>query len=152
MEFRLVIFLVFLTVAAGMLSLGGYKKYYSKDDSFQASVKVDLNKKAAVTEKAAEIKESKPFKLEINTASLKNGFEVYHNKGQCVKCHGDKGQGNAAEEGPLLAGQYDWYIIDQVNQIRSGTRINEKMKPYLNGISDEEIKNVAEYMSKMRIQ
>lgn len=47
--------------------------------------------------------------------------------GGCQACHGQRGQGNASQGGPRLAGQHDWYLIIQLQNFRSGLRgVHEK--------------------------
>ena len=40
----------------------------------------------------------------------------------CAACHGPKGEGNAALKGPRLAGQNDWYLVNQLNLFKQGLR------------------------------
>jgi len=148
---RLLLFLGFLTLTAILISFKSYQKYLSPQETFMSAM--TKPKEAEKTEKEDEdIEEEKSDVLVINTPSLKNGLAVYTEKGQCITCHGEQGEGKVEEEAPLIAGQYSWYIADQIKQIKSGARVAEKMKPYLSTLSDEDIKNVAEYISKLRVK
>jgi cytochrome c553 len=40
----------------------------------------------------------------------------------CGACHGMAGEGNSAMNSPRLAGTDDWYLVDQLNAFRTGTR------------------------------
>ena len=40
----------------------------------------------------------------------------------CGTCHGVKGEGNPAMNGPRLAGQNDWYLVSQLNNFKKGLR------------------------------
>jgi len=40
----------------------------------------------------------------------------------CGTCHGAKGEGNAAMNGPRLAGQNDWYMVSQLKNFKKGLR------------------------------
>ncbi|MBV1907267.1 MAG: cytochrome c [Pseudomonadales bacterium] len=40
----------------------------------------------------------------------------------CASCHGLNGEGNAAMNGPRLAGQNDWYLRAQLSNFRKGLR------------------------------
>ena len=42
--------------------------------------------------------------------------------GACASCHGDRGQGNAEANAPRLAGQSDWYLVQQLQNYRDGKR------------------------------
>jgi cytochrome c553 len=68
---------------------------------------------------------------------------------KCIQCHGKNGEGNPKEEGPKISGQFDWYIVSQVKNFLSGSRKNPKMMPYIKGLSDKDIKDLAAYISKM---
>ncbi|MEM8574849.1 MAG: cytochrome c [Pseudomonadota bacterium] len=66
----------------------------------------------------------------------------------CVNCHGPGGQGMASF--PKLAGQSADYIIGRLNQYRAGETIGPNsalMIPMATGLSDEEILNLAAYIS-----
>ncbi|HMN65382.1 MAG TPA: c-type cytochrome [Burkholderiaceae bacterium] len=66
----------------------------------------------------------------------------------CVGCHGENGVGHPRY--PRLAGQYQAYTIEQLNQFRSGARSNDRgrvMRLLAARMTDEEIKAVAEYIA-----
>ena len=42
--------------------------------------------------------------------------------GSCQDCHGENGEGNHELNAPSLAGQYDWYLLSQMQNFRSGVR------------------------------
>lgn len=64
----------------------------------------------------------------------------------CIQCHGEKGEGNTAQKGPKLSGQHDWYVVKQVTEIKSGVRKNPEMLPFVKGLSDQDIKDLAAYI------
>lgn len=69
----------------------------------------------------------------------------------CVQCHGENGRGNPTEEAPMIAGQYDWYIVSSIKQFKAGTeRKNPKMLPYISNLSDQDIEDLAAYISSMK--
>jgi cytochrome c553 len=83
----------------------------------------------------------------LAVASVEKGKELYTS---CVQCHGDKGLGNAAEQAPMIAGQYDWYIISSVKAFKAGVeRKNPKMLPYIKNLSDQDITDLAAYVSSL---
>ena len=69
---------------------------------------------------------------------------------QCIVCHGDKGQGNPTQKAPKLAGQHDWYIAKQIQDIKTGvTRKNPVMVPIVNKLTEQDMKDLAAYISKL---
>jgi cytochrome c oxidase subunit II len=40
----------------------------------------------------------------------------------CATCHGPDGKGNVALGAPKLVGQWDWYLVAQLNKFHSGMR------------------------------
>jgi len=65
----------------------------------------------------------------------------------CIQCHGEAGQGNPKEQGPKISGQYDWYILSQLEAFQKGTRKNEKMMPYIKNLSKKDFEDLAAYVS-----
>lgn len=93
-----------------------------------------------------------PFLLLVSSNSFsqdtKLGEKIYSN---CILCHGQKGEGVPAQQGPKVGGQYDWYIETQIKNFLSGKRQNPKMMPYIKGLSDKDIKDVSAYVSTLKI-
>ncbi len=159
MEARLVLFLIFISLILGIASLSGYKNYHNdnRDLSLAGYNKNEQDKKVLAEEIAqmnapAEVVASGEYILKLNTASLKRAHEIFTGSGECLRCHGANGAGNAKEEAPLIAGQYDWYVQDQLTQMKAGTRSNPKMMEFLQKLSPQDIKDLAEYVSKLRIE
>jgi len=76
------------------------------------------------------------------------GATLYKN---CIQCHGEAGRGNPTEEAPMIAGQYDWYIISSIESFKAGVeRKNPKMLPYIKNLSDADIADLAAYISSMK--
>ncbi len=71
------------------------------------------------------------------------GGQIYNK--QCKKCHGKEGAGRG--KFPQLAGQFSDYIRLQIEDFRSGKRINKQMDKYLVGLTDEDIDNLLAYLS-----
>lgn len=73
----------------------------------------------------------------------------------CLACHGDKGQGNQALNAPPLAGQYDWYLVNQLKKFKAGIRgaspldvTGGQMRPMSMILPDEQaMKNVVAHIS-----
>jgi len=66
----------------------------------------------------------------------------------CAGCHGENGI-SQTENIPSLAGQPDQYIQWQLVFFRAGSRKNEQMQPIVEGISNEDIRNLGAYFSAM---
>ena len=75
----------------------------------------------------------------------------------CAACHGDKAQGNEAMAGPRLAGQNDWYLVNQIKKFQKGQRGyhdsdhgGRQMRPMVATLtSDEAINDVVAYINTL---
>ncbi len=85
-------------------------------------------------------------KIDLNSRELINGSKIYS---KCVSCHGKNGEGKASQKAPHIGGQFDWYVVKQVNDMKSGARINDVMMPTIKGLTEQDIKDVALYVSKL---
>lgn len=81
-------------------------------------------------------------------ADAARGEQLYTQK--CITCHGADGYGIKAEEAPRIAGQFDWYIVSSLEKFMSGERKNDKMMPFIKGLSSTDFKDLAAYVSKMK--
>jgi cytochrome c553 len=73
----------------------------------------------------------------------------------CVSCHGKTGMGKKSQKAPMIAGQYEWYIESQVKAIQAKERWNEnakKMFPFVKKLKDQDIKDLAAYISSMKLK
>lgn len=155
---RLIVFTIFLIAVFSLLSISGYKKYFEKDHSLNLAqiraerARLEEERKALMeAQKAAEEAAKNPGVIVLSASALR-GKEIYLGEThQCIRCHGENGQGNESEQAPLIAGQHDWYVIDQITQMQAGTRPNEKMMPFLKGLTSENIKDLAAYIETLRI-
>ena len=87
------------------------------------------------------------------------GANLYNGELRCVNCHGLEGRGlEQSFEGidpPRLAGQFDWYLIRQMQNFRDGIRGDSKdMAAIQMGaiakvllVSDQKIMDIAAYLS-----
>jgi cytochrome c553 len=64
---------------------------------------------------------------------------------QCTMCHGARGLSNANT--PNLAGQYAAVIYKQLQDYRSGARTNAVMSPRVASLSDQDMRDLADYYS-----
>lgn len=68
----------------------------------------------------------------------------------CIQCHGERGLGNIEQKAPKIAGQHEWYILNQLNAFKAKTRINEKMYPYIKDLSSSDYEDLAAFVSKLK--
>ncbi len=142
MESRLVLLLVYLSVAGGVASLISYKKYYDPNRVVRVKAIEDFVH-AEANKKPGEVVE---VAVNLDAPELAAAKEIWVTKGQCITCHGDKGQGLKEQLGPKLAGQLDWYLLAQLKKMKAGERVNEKMNPYLKNLTEADFKEVLKYI------
>ena len=70
-------------------------------------------------------------------------------EGQCVTCHGMNGV-SQNPGWPILAGQYENYIVHALQGYKSGERKNAIMAGFAGGLSEEDMKNVAAWYSSQK--
>lgn len=155
---RLTVFLSFIAALILVLVLNGNKSLPIDNSKFnfeKTKETFDKNEEAKLKalepkEKMTEGEEAAPteveIKIDLNTPALVSGDKIFS---KCIACHGKDGAGKASQKAPHIGGQYDWYIEKQLTDMKSGTRINEAMNPTLKGLSDQDIKDVAQYVSKL---
>jgi len=80
---------------------------------------------------------------------LKLGDELYHR--DCVKCHGQNGEGDAEKFFPVLAGQHYEYLLRQIRDIAAKKRrnANPDMVKVVETYTDDQLKAVTDYMSRI---
>src|SRR5712672_4292982 len=66
----------------------------------------------------------------------------------CVGCHGENGI-SQMENMPSLASQPDQFIQWQLVYFRAGSRKNEQMQPIVEGINNEDIRNLGAYFASL---
>ena len=69
---------------------------------------------------------------------------------QCIACHGERGQSNVAPTNPILAGQYEDYLVHALRSYRSGDRQNAIMQGFASNLSDEDIDDLAAWFSSQK--
>ncbi len=83
--------------------------------------------------------------------ALANGAQLFKDKA-CWSCHGKDGKTPLMPGYPRIAGQDAQYVEKQIRDIKSGARANGNcaaMKLMLNLVSSDEIKDLAEFISKL---
>ena len=81
-----------------------------------------------------------------------DGAALYKDK-TCNACHGPKGDKPLMPNYPKIAGQNAAYTEQQMKDIKSGARNNGQtaaMKGVMHLVNDEEIKALADYLSKLK--
>jgi cytochrome c len=87
-----------------------------------------------------------------NALAAPDGKALYGDK-TCNACHGPNGNKALMPDYPKIAGQNAKYIEKQMTDIKSGARANGNsaaMKGVMHLVSDEEIKVLADYISKLK--
>jgi len=80
---------------------------------------------------------------------VNRGKELYDR--DCVECHGDQGEGNAAKFYPVLAGQHYKYLLRQIRDIAAGRRrnANPDMVKVVKAYPEGDLVAVTDYMSRI---
>jgi cytochrome c553 len=68
----------------------------------------------------------------------------------CVTCHGQQGQGTSNQYFPRIAGKPAAYLYNQLRAFRDGTRRYAPMNYLVAYLTDDYLREVAEYFSKLR--
>ena len=66
----------------------------------------------------------------------------------CTACHGQNGL-SMSPTWPTLAGQHEDYLINAMKQYRDGARTDVTMVPMASSLTDEDIKLLARYYSRL---
>lgn len=78
--------------------------------------------------------------------ALYTNGDVVRNITACVSCHGAAGNSTITAN-PRLAGQHTAYIVKQLTDFRTAARNNPVMSPLAKALSDDDVKNIAAYLS-----
>jgi cytochrome c553 len=86
---------------------------------------------------------------EEGTPQFEKGKKLFADN--CVRCHGDRGQGMPEKFFPLIQGQHYKYILRQFEWIRDGKRrnANPDMVKQIKDFTDEDMLNVMNYVSRL---
>ena len=92
------------------------------------------------------------FAASVAAPALADGKALYLEK-TCIACHGKDAKKPLTPDYPKLAGQNAKYAERQMLDIKSGARANGNsaaMKGVMHLVSDEEIKELAKYLSEIK--
>lgn len=154
---RLIVFLSMLVGFVIVLTLSNYKnlpidskKFSFEKASAEHAAQVALIKETTAPKEEVVVEEvtkvvSAPV-VDLNTPELVSGSKIYS---KCLACHGIAGEGKVSQKSAHIGGQYDWYIVKQLTDMKSGVRVNEAMNPTLKGLSPKDITDVAAYVTKL---
>ncbi|MEA3274323.1 MAG: c-type cytochrome [Pseudomonadota bacterium] len=84
------------------------------------------------------------------------GDDLEHGEGiyakNCVECHGDRGEGIAGDQMPLIQGQHYQYLVRQFEWIRDGKRRNAdpEMIEQIKSFTSRDVSAVMDYTSRLR--
>ena len=88
----------------------------------------------------------------LTAPAFADGAALYRDK-MCVTCHGKDAKTPVSPDFPKLAGQSAKYSEQQMLDIKKGTRANggsAAMKGSMELVSEAEIKQLADYLSKLK--
>jgi cytochrome c553 len=115
-----------------------------------ANKAVETTKEAA-TKAAEATKEAASKAAAAASGSNEKGKAVY---AKCVSCHGPDGKTKALGKSEIIAGQNAADLEKKMQEYKAGTRnvagMGSLMKGQVAGLSDEDIKAVAEYIANLK--
>lgn len=77
------------------------------------------------------------------------GEQVYMVKA-CIGCHGPAGKSANPDIYPATAGKDAAFLVEQMKAFRDGTRASPLMTPMAAGLTDDDIANLAAYLSAQK--
>lgn len=66
----------------------------------------------------------------------------------CVACHGERGAAPILPSYPVIAGQYEDYLVHSLQTYRNGSRKNVLMAGIAGALSDEDIRVLSRYFAQ----
>jgi cytochrome c553 len=68
----------------------------------------------------------------------------------CAACHGPDGNKPSAPDQPVLAGQYEDYLVKALSDYKSGKRANPIMKGFAGQLSRKDMEDLAAWFSSQK--
>jgi len=68
----------------------------------------------------------------------------------CAACHGPDGNKPSAPDQPVLAGQYEDYLVRALSDYKNGRRTNPIMKGFAGQLSKQDIEDIAAWFSSQK--
>ena len=68
----------------------------------------------------------------------------------CAACHGPDGNKPSAPDQPILAGQYQDYLVKAMRDYKSGKRANPIMKAFADQLSKKDMEDLAAWFSSQK--
>jgi cytochrome c553 len=99
---------------------------------------------------AAEAKPAAPAKPKVDPVAgeaLYNSGDATRGVVACITCHGPKGQ-SAVAAWPKLSAQHAAYTVKQLKSYKDGSRVNAIMMGMSMPLSDQDMINIATYLSQ----
>lgn len=98
--------------------------------------------------------EYEPAEITITDGDAARGQQLYQT---CAACHGADGTGNEAMNAPALAGQNDWYLMNQLVNFKEGyrgydtqDRYGNQMRMMAQGIPDRTaMRDIVSYINTL---
>jgi len=81
----------------------------------------------------------------VSAGDIDNGQAL---SASCVACHGSDGVGKA-DSWPNIGGQKETYLISQLEQFKSGERVDSSMNAIVGPLSTQDIEDVAAYYASV---
>ena len=105
---------------------------------------------AAPVAPAAEVQATVPTKPKVDVAvgeALYNAGDTTRGVVACITCHGPKGQ-SAVSTWPKLSAQHAAYTVKQLKSYKDGTRVNAIMMGMAMPLNEQDMANIAAYLSQ----
>jgi cytochrome c553 len=84
-------------------------------------------------------------------ATLFNSGDASRGITACTSCHGEAGNATMAAT-PKLASQHTAYIVKQLNDFKSGARVNPTMTAMAKPLADQDIRDIAAYLNAQQLK
>lgn len=101
----------------------------------------------AVVSLSSFSEEAKPAVAKVTKPDLVKGEATY--TAVCAACHGADGNSGSPAY-PKLAHQHPEYLVQQLQEFKSGKRANAIMSGFAGALADEDMKNVAYWLTSQK--